>query len=598
LLKKWKNQELLMNKWIKYKSLSFWLVVFGVLFTFLQAYSEFHFYSIEQNQLFQQTLPYISEHLMQPGGCAFVAAEFLVQFFLLPYAGAAITAALLTAIGVLTYVLLRQITSQAADRMLLLCLLPVMGLLFIQFDFNYLMYGTVAFLFMLAALYLVCGLSSFSVRFAGHVLAVGLLFYVAGPVFALYAVLAVVYELLFPSPRHYLSLLLLFEALLIGILSVYFAVYGEFRLAFLPDGYYHVSLAPEQVIYFAWWSLPLLLILAYFIQKRKAKLWIETAVMLILIAVISKVGVDAYGDKKSALVKELDYYSRTEQWDKILKRCEGPLNNYLYINYVNLALSHKGELGEKLFHYDQHGLQGLVINWNKTASSSVMLSDIYFAMNDMAPAQEMAFEANISAISAGNGRMMKRLVETNLIYGEYPVAEKYISILEHTFAYKEWASAHRRFLYQDAEVEKDALLGEKRRSLVDSQSLSLVDGLESELQQIAEANPASARAPIEYVGAFYLLSKDVAQFQALIERYFGTPVLPVLPRSFQEAVILLSEKDPDNWVRYGVYDDVIQRFMAYKKQVVEGNRSGNSAALKGMLQRSFGDTYWFYFMFK
>ncbi|GHT33096.1 hypothetical protein AGMMS49574_18010 [Bacteroidia bacterium] len=590
-----------MNKCIKYKGLLLGPVVFGVLFTFLQVYSEFHFYSIEQNQLFQQTLPYISEHLMQPGGCAFVAAEFLVQFFLLPYAGAAITAALLTAAGVLTYALLKRIAPQAADRMLLLCLLPVMGLLFIQFDFNYLMYGTMAFLFLLATLYLILGLKPFPVRLTGHLLATGLLFYAAGPVFALYAVLAVVYELLFSSPRHYLPLLLLLEALLIGILSVFFAVYGEFRLAFLPDGYYHVSLAPKQVIYFAWWSLPLLLLLAYFLQKRQAasgkRLWIETAVLFILIAIIFKVGVDAYGDKESVM-KELDYYSRTEQWDKILKRCEGPLNNYLYISYANLALSHKGELGEKLFMYDQHGPQGLVISWNKTASSSIMLSDIYFAMNDMAPAQEMAFEANISAISAGNGRMIKRLVETNLIYGEYPVAEKYISILEHTFAYKEWASAHRRFLYQDAEVEKDSLLGEKRRSLVDSQSLSLIDGLELELQQIAEANPASARTSIEYVGAFYLLSKNVTQFQALIERYFGTPALPVLPRSFQEAVILLSEKDPDNWIRYRVSDAVIQRFMDYKKQVVEGNRSGNSAALKGLLQRSFGDTYWFYFMFK
>lgn len=46
----------------------------------------------------------------------------------------------------------------------------------------------------------------------------------------------------------------------------------------------------------------------------------------------------------------------------------------------------------------------------------------------------------------GNPRMLKRLVQTNLIYGAYPVAEKYIRILENTFYYKDWAKSQRKFL--------------------------------------------------------------------------------------------------------------------------------------------------------
>lgn len=44
---------------------------------------------------------------------------------------------------------------------------------------------------------------------------------------------------------------------------------------------------------------------------------------------IMLVGIPEYGDKKSAKVKELDYYARTEQWDKIVESSQGTLTNYL-----------------------------------------------------------------------------------------------------------------------------------------------------------------------------------------------------------------------------------------------------------------------------
>ena len=279
------------------------------------------------------------------------------------------------------------------------------------------------------------------------------------------------------------------------------------------------------------------------------------------------------------------------------ERCGGTLSNYLYIAYVNLALLQKGELGDRMFACDQRGPQGLLPDWNKTVAVSVLLSDIYFAMNETALAQEQAFEANVGAIGEGNPRVLKRLVQTNLIYGAYPVAEKYISILENTFCYRRWAKAQRRFLYQDAEVENDPLLGNKRRSLMPRTFLSLRDGLEAELQGIAEANP-SDRSAITSAGALYLLKKNLEGFRALMEKYYSTPVLPVVPVAFQEAIIILSEKDPDYWRRFGVYEAVAGRFAQYRRQTLEGNRSGNAGALPSLMRRSWGDTYWYYFMFK
>ncbi|MDR1557524.1 MAG: DUF6057 family protein [Tannerellaceae bacterium] len=589
-----------------YKALCFWPVVYGILFVFLQTYSEFHFYFVEQNQLFQNTWPYVTEHLLQPGGFALVVSEFLLQFFLFPRAGAGITAALLTAAGWLAYGITRRIAPGA--NLMIACLLPVVTLMFVHFDFNYQTYGTIAFLLAEVMFFFVLGIKRPAGRLMAHLSAVALLFCLAGPVFLLYAALALTSP---PIPPHkggenttsFFSPPLWGgiggEVLLIGILSVYFAQYGEYRHAFLPDGYYHLSLLPRSVIYFSWCSLWLLVVASARLrqQERKRRRWIESIVQIVFVAALCRWGIAEYSDRKSYLMKELDYYSRTEQWDKLLKRCEGTLTNYLYIAYVNLALLQKSELGDRMFAYDQRGPQGLLVDWNKTASVSILLNDLYFAINETALSQEMAFEAYISTIGEGNPRALKRLVQTNLIYGAYPVAEKYISILEHTFAYRDWARAHRRFLYNDAEVGNDPLLGNKRRSLNPHASLSLIDGLDAELQGIAISNP-SDRSAITCAGAFYLLEKNMEGFRAWVEKNFATPVLPVLPLAFQEAIIILSEKDPDYWRRFGVSEAVAGRFAEYKRQIVEGNRSGNSNALPSLMRRAYGNTYWFYYMFK
>ncbi|MDR1257712.1 MAG: DUF6057 family protein [Tannerellaceae bacterium] len=584
-----------------YKSLFLWLAFYGVLFAFLQAYSEFHFYIVEQNQLFQNTWAYVSGLLMQPGGAALTASEFLMQFFLLPYAGAGITAGLLTVAGWLAQCIVRRIAPGAS--LMVACLLPALTLMFIHFDFNYLVCGTVAFIMAEAAFYLVMGIKGYGGRFAAHAVMIPLLFCLAGPVSTLYAAMILAAPV-GADRRKVLAekLTLASVAILTGVLSVYFAFCGEYRYAFLPDGYYHFKLTPGSVIYFSWCSLLLLILLAGLLRKRmtaggKKWRWVQMAAQAALIAVIFKMGVSEYGDSKSYLMKKLDYYSRTGQWNSILEHCTGKLTNYLYLNYANLALLEKGELGDRMFAFDQRNAQGLLVDWNKAASVSVLLSDIYFAVGATAMSQEMAFEACVSVTGDGNPRMLKRLVQTNLIFGAYEVAGKYISILENTFSYSGWAGEQRRFLYNDAEVEADPLLGAKRRSLAHGASLSMIDGMEAELLTIASANPSDMSA-ITYAGAIHLLEKNMTGFEALIEKHFGTPVLPVLPPAFQEAVIILYEKEPEYWQRYGISPDVAARFAQYKRRILEENHAGRSASLPSMMQSAWGNTYWFYYMFK
>lgn len=581
---------------MNYKSILFWLFIFGILFVFLQTFSEFHFYCLEQNQLFQFTGSYISEKLAMPGGLALVLSEFLVQFFALPYMGAAITAALLTGIGAC----MEGIVKQIAPKMdaFALSLLPVIALLFVHFDFNYRLQGTIAYTMVLVALLLSRQIQNDIRRLITNLVLTGVLLWFIGPAAGLFALSVVVCELCNRTPHRYWSLLTCLEVFLFGIGSVYYSMAGEYSQVFLPDGYYHMRLTPNNVIYYSWICLLLILIVVYLLRNRKAlsgKTRIAgNATQALLIGLLCWWGIPTYGDAKSATVKEFDYYVGTEQWDAILEKSKGPLSNYLNMCYLNMALAHKGELTQRMFDYDQRGAEGLVVKWNKAANISTLLSDVYFTMGNISNAQEMAFESYISSMGAGNPRMLKRLVQTNLIYGSYPVAEKYLNILESTYYYADWAKAHRPFLYNDTLIEKDAVLGPLRACLPDSNYLVQTDGLDMDLQRIAEKNP-SYKASIEYLGACYLLTKDLDRFKRMLEKYYGTDLLPSLPVCYQEAIITLSEKESDYWKRFNVSQSVVDRFSEYKRQVLSNK---NSSALPGLMNRTYGNTYWFYYMFK
>lgn len=583
---------------MKYKLVAFWLIVFGALFAFLQMCFEYHFYYIEQSQLFLFSEAYIRNKLLLPGGFSMLVAEFLVQFFIRPYVGALVTAVLLTGVGVCTAGIVKRIAP--VSGLFILYVLPMLALLFMHFDFNYRVQGTVCYLMMMA---LLCGymrIRNDLFRLVAGCVLVPVLFWLAGSIAVLFAGMVCLFEGLRKTPKWYISLIGVAEVLLLGVGTVYFSLMGEYRWVFGPDLYYHYTLHPKEIIYYSWICLPLVFLVAFFIRNKNSlsgKKWqagISCIAQLAMIAAVLWWGMPKYSDAKTLKLKKLDYFARTEQWDKTIEECKGKLTNFLYMCHLNMALANKGELSDKMFNFDQRGPQGLLVQWNKSENISCMLSDIYFTMGATASSQEMAFEGYVSAMEDGNPRMLKRLVQTNLIYGTYPVAEKYISILEKTYAYRDWAQSQRKYLYNDEVVESDPILGTRRRMLPDRNSLAMIKGLAGDLALFLEKGPANSAA-LQYLGAMYLLAKDLEGFKALVEKYYGTEFLPVLPVHFQEAVIVMSEKEPDYWKRFNVSETIVARFTDYKKQVL-ANR--NNSAIAGLLNRSYGNTYWFYFMFK
>ena len=507
-----------------------------------------------------------------------------------------VVAALLTAIWGLTTAILRRI--QPKREPWLLALLPALSLLLIQFDFNYLLKGTVAFAGMELALLAWMRVQRPGLRGISALFGVLFLYITLGPVAGLFAVCALLIDLFTRKGKsaYLFDLSAIVAFVLLAWLAVETTWVRNAAFAWTAQAYYHPILAPKSEIYWAWISLPLALVLtALWPAKTELSVrrqWIEGVVQWALFAAICYVAIPRFAHREAYLLKQLDHANRQSDWDEVLRLSQGPIQNYLYLNYLNRALAEKGVLGDQAFAFNQHGPQGLMVGWDKTFSVSWLLSDLYFTLGEIALSQEMAFEANVSVIGAGSPRCLMRLVQTNLIFGAYPIAEKYIRLLEQMPVYRDWAKQHRAFLYNDAAVDADPLLGLKRRGLPAESDLAGIHGLEHDLLLRAEQQPEHT-LPIQFVGVQRLLAKDLQGFQALLDTYYGTPALPTLPVSFQEAVIMLHEKQPERWSYYQVSQAVAARYGEYRNLVLQ-NRGNTQLPL--LIQRYFGSTYWAYYL--
>ncbi len=554
------------NKYLKGSLLPVigWTVVFIVLFSCLQIKGRYNLYFMEQWQIFLYDWPFVASVLWSPGGMVRLISDFLVQFFVYDYLGALIFAFLLTLTGFFTASVLKQLAS--TPHLFVLALLPVVSLLFLQFNVNYHLAGTTAFLLFITGLNYYLKMRSLRSRVLFDLCTSLTLYLLAGPVASMFVVSVLLIELFTHFRSSYLFLIPGVIVYLSAWVSLRLGVTGEIKQLLLPNGYFgwHLKAVLMYQTWFFMLALLLLALLLHWVKTVKKSVW-QAGLFFQLMVIGGFVFFcpSFMIDTRNELFKELEHYISIGDWDMALKRSEGKgTNNYLCQNCRNLALAEKGKLAENLFDYPQAGIQNIILNWDKTVCVAALLSDVYFSMGHIAMSQKMAFESSVNGNNY-NPRMFKRLVQTNLIYGNYRVAEKYITLLEKTQHYRKWAYSQRRFLDNDSAVEADSLLAAKRRCLFPEKTISGNDGINSDLKHIIDHNP-SHRASIQYLGAIYLLIKNIPGFKGIVERYYGTPALPYLPKAFQECMMLFTATDAEIPEQYDISDEVVQRYKAFR----------------------------------
>lgn len=580
----------------------FWIVSALWLFYILQKYFAYNYYYAEQWRMFLFSTEYVTSLLSQPMGAIECIASFVIQYFTIPYIGAFCTVALYVYITWALYSLLHQTNTHKWEHPLLY-LLP--GFTFIWADFNeaYHFEEGIAFAFTLTLLIIYLRIKNSKQRILFAYLFSWIGYWLVGPMTFLFPIIILIKEILHTKNNWEIVFPLLLPFWCIIPPTIWY-LEGKSSIPLhqlmTVSAYYHPLLTPPFLLWIApCWTIGAVIINAFLGRiKESSKKIIRDIIKVIEIAIVFIVfwrGCNFYYQPNEYLVKKLDYYASTKQWDNILKETSiHPSNNSLLVCYQNLALAQTGRLANHLFDVKQCGFSGLWPQWNRMSPISGLMSRIAFSMGNVAMAQALAFEGIMGSERACNPRFMLILAKTSIIYGQYAVAEKYISLLERTACYRQDAKHLRTFLYNDKKILNDNEMGILR------QSIQKVKGLTNENRAIIDIWPivqskSTYKSAAEYYGAWCLLAKDLKHFEELATLWRTTYTEEDLPLPFQQALLLNHEKeDRASLQNLGISQTTITNFERYKKAL---HAYVVNPEKKSTIQQYFGNTYWFYFTF-
>lgn len=522
---------------------------------------------LEQLRTFVNDSEVIADTLSRPGGLARLIADYLVQFMHNPAMAWVVSLLMFAAIAASTACLLRRRTG--SWLLAPLSLFPIVALYYLQLNMNYLYAGTVAMLLMLMLLNIQVSIGNKYGRWVYSLLSMVLLFVLAGSISMLYVVLVLVIEASRSIKLLYTYLVLPLLLFVMAWLYLRWGMAGMWQHLLLPHGYFTWRLQPGSVVYMPWVLMGIVCMIGELSSCIKLKKsWIKSLLVAVQLAgwgAFVWFSHPQYVDKHNEAFKQISQSLYNGQWQEVIAQYQTlPTGNLIYQNCLNTALAEEGRLADCLFLQPCFGIQSIYIQGNKTPYISALLSDIYFSMGHIAFSQRYAFEANES-LGNYSPRLLKRLVQTNLIYGEYGVAKKYLTLLGKTRYYKQWAEEHERFLWNDQAVEGDSLLGMKRRCLFPDNRMSGSKGLDDDLKQIIRQNPNHS-ATIQYLGSLYLLSKDLTRFMEVMQEFYATEALPAkLPVAFQEAVLMAAEADESLIAHYAIDENNVKRYADFKQ---------------------------------
>lgn len=441
-------------------------VVFFVAVLTLQQYI---LYDMEQARVLVYEGKRIMEQMMRAGGIADLTALFLQQFFLFNVAGAAIMALLF----VLMSMCLSKVYSFAVGRDTfltekILCTLPA-ALLFVYTEGKiFFITGHVAILFSSIALLVGACLANrksiisyilipFIVVFTG--------FAASTAVWPMIAALTL-YALLYRKNYIAAGVTIASAALMVALARYTCLAYTEVEFT-SPDIFSYRTQSPTTMLW-VWTTIVAIVVIPFFVKKfvsEKIMKHIATAcIMAAAIVGITSKAYKTHHDDDTYQRLALQRWMDTGEYAKAMDFCSNYLNNTYTSNLYFMMYSQNGNVENEVGGVLRHGDQ-LIMPKSSIRLVRRNLMTLYYYLGYMNGAQREAFEYN----EPSEGMMMvsaiKIIALTSLAQGNYAVAEKYLSYLDHTLFYSDWAQQYRRFLYNDKAVEKDPELGPRRKAM-------------------------------------------------------------------------------------------------------------------------------------
>ena len=525
----------------------------------------------EQFQLFMLDGDYFCSRIAEPGGLARYVAEFLVQFYNSVVIGAAIIAVL--------YMLLQRLTWRLmhTDSHYALSFIPSIMLWYAMGDESVLLTYVVALLMaMTAALAWIKWTAKLAqwVKWLVLLLVIPVLYWFVGPLVLLTALLMLPWTIAVQGVIYSLALMLF---------SAHYLPYPMMRVV-LGIGYYRFPVTLPYLLM----AIPVVIcVMTYLINKLpKVKQWVNIAEVMVVLVILGSL-VDLGYDKKKYELIEYDYLVRVRDWNAIIAKAEKQTPDLpMSVSATNLALAMTNQLGDRAFEFYQRGPQGLFPKFERNFASTQLTGEIYFHLGMINTAQRLAFEA-MEAIPNYNksARAVRRLAETNIINGQYKIAEKYLRMLEKTIFYRPWAQRMISMLGNEKAINEYPIYGTLRQYKLQKDLLFSDGELDNICGQLFLHNQQNLMAA-QYLLMIPLLNRDIEKFMAYVKVVQNR--IQYNPRSCQEAIAFAFMRRGQQPPR-GIVNQMILGDMDSFARIYSTNR--NSPELS-----RFKNTVWNYLM--
>lgn len=507
----------------------------------------------EQYQMFLFDSGYFLERIVLPGGLADYTSEFLVQFYYMPVLGGAIIALLLMGIQTAVWGLMKQYGARHDFPGYLLSFLPSIALWCAMGDQNVLLSFVVALFGALVIGWIHNRFHNRLVKVVFELVSTALVYWLLGPVVFLYAVLMIGDTLknakqkgnVFSGIGYSAVILILTVAWI--LLTTQTLQYPLYRI-FAGLNYYRYpgAISPLPFVVMVWAVVIPFLGMIPCHRKSLQKLQQSKVVIVlsyVLVIVASWFGIKTSFDEMTYELIDYDFLVRTEQWDKIIEKAEKkPATTPLGVSCVNLALSQKGMLADRLFEFYQNGGEGLFPTFTRDMISPVSTAEIFFRLGMVNDAERYMFEAQEAIPNyRKSARLTRRIIECDIINGNYKVAAKLLRRLQKTLFYSNWANQTMALLGNEKAINRHPIYGKLRKYREKKQDFLFSDREMDQMLGLLFLNDNHNRMAYEYLMCYELLQRDMEKFMQYypLGRFVG---YDHIPRTFQEILI-------GNWMK-------------------------------------------------
>lgn len=435
----------------------------------------------EQYQLFLWTWDYFVKRVSLPGGFADWLGEFIVQFYYVEWLGALLLALLFVMLQRVTLKLMDQKDHSTSLIPGLISLVPVALLWWLMGDINVLLSLPVAVVLALGIAGIVgkVGLLG-SLGRLGDIILIPIVYWLIGPVVWLYVIIRVIQ---------------------IGWKHLWTAGW----------------LVAVQVMVYAWllpqWPLQQAMTgLNYYRIPLHYPQW------------------SGYDKDMYELIRQ-DYLVRNERWDEIVKRAgEYQVRTPFWSNCVNLALSQKRLLADRMFDFYQSGENALIMPRVRDLTSMLPSAEAFWRLGMVNSAQRYMFDTQESILNGRkSGRCTKRIAECMIVNGHYQTARKQLDLLKKSLFYSDWAKEAEALMSDEAKINAHPIYGKMRQLRYKENFLYSYEEMDKMFGLLLMNNTDNKMA-LDYFLAQMLLKGNLQGFQqylGMAQQYGGYHQMPL-----------------------------------------------------------------------